>query len=139
MVIADAGYFVAVAGRGDPFHASAKSASADSQEPLVTAWPVITEASHLLLRRLGAAQMIKLLDGYATQLFDLFELNTGHVPRMQALMRDYADQPMDLADASLVVVAEHLDEGRILTTDLRDFRAYRWKNRRPFVNLLATD
>jgi predicted nucleic acid-binding protein len=43
---------------------------------------------------------------------------------------------MDLADASLVVLAEELGSGRILSTDQRDFHTYRWKNRRPFHNLL---
>ena len=44
---------------------------------------------------------------------------------------------MDLADASLVILAEHLGHGRILTTDNRDFKAYRWKERKPLENLLA--
>ncbi|HEX6833517.1 MAG TPA: hypothetical protein VF132_08285 [Rudaea sp.] len=51
-------------------------------------------------------------------------------------MRRYADLPMDLADASLVLLAEELDDGRILSTDVRDFGGYRWKTRRPFRNLL---
>ena len=52
-------------------------------------------------------------------------------------MRKYSELPMDLADASLVILAEHLGHGRILTTDKRDFNAYRWKERKPFENLLA--
>ena len=44
----------------------------------------------------------------------------------------YADQP-----ATLVVLAEQLGDGRILSTDARDFRVYRWSNRRPFENLLV--
>jgi predicted nucleic acid-binding protein len=51
-------------------------------------------------------------------------------------MDQYADLPMDLADASLVVLAEEIGDGRILSTDKRDFRAYRWKSRKPFRNLL---
>jgi len=51
-------------------------------------------------------------------------------------MDHYAALPMDLADASLVVLAEETGSGRILSTDERDFRTYRWKNRRPFCNLL---
>ena len=51
-------------------------------------------------------------------------------------MTQYADLPMDFADASLVVLAEHLGHGRIVSTDKRDFGAYRWKNRQPFQNLL---
>lgn len=55
---------------------------------------------------------------------------------MTELMRQYANLPMDLADASLVVLAEHLGDGRIVSTDMRDFQTYRWKDRHPFHNLL---
>jgi uncharacterized protein len=53
-------------------------------------------------------------------------------------MLRYAKLPMDLADASLVIAAEQLGSGRILSTDRRDFGAYRWKNRKPFRNLLVS-
>ena len=43
---------------------------------------------------------------------------------------------MDLADASLVLLAEESGEGRIVSTDERDFHACRWKNQHPFCNLL---
>lgn len=43
---------------------------------------------------------------------------------------------LDRADASLVLLGESLGHGRILTTDQCDFRAYRWKSRTPFENLL---
>ena len=42
----------------------------------------------------------------------------------------------DFADPSLVILAEHLGHGRIVSTDRRDFHAYRWKNHQPFQNLL---
>jgi hypothetical protein len=67
-----------------------------------------------------------------------FELNAEHSERIAELMRKYADLPMDLADASLVVLAEYLGHGRILSTDQRDFHTYRWKNHQPFENLLLT-
>jgi len=54
-------------------------------------------------------------------------------------MEKYRDLPMDLADASLVILAESLGDGRILSTDRRDFNAYRWKERQPFENMLAID
>jgi predicted nucleic acid-binding protein len=43
---------------------------------------------------------------------------------MRALMRQYHDTPMDLADASLVSAAERFSLRRIFTVD-RHFRAYR--------------
>lgn len=44
--------------------------------------------------------------------------------------------PMDLADASLVLLAEESGEGRVVSTDERDFHTYRWKSQHPFRNLL---
>ena len=64
------------------------------------------------------------------------DVTESHGSRIVELMEQYADLPMDLADASLVVLAEELGTGRILSTDQRDFRAYRWKNHKPFKNLL---
>jgi uncharacterized protein len=40
--------------------------------------------------------------------------------RMQVLMEQYRDLPMDLADSSLVAAAETLNQKRIFTLD-RDF------------------
>ncbi len=78
------------------------------------------------------------LRSFAKGAFDVFALEKAHVPRIAELMKKYEELPMDLADASLVVLAEHLGHGRILSTDQRDFGAYRWKQRRPFDNLLLS-
>jgi hypothetical protein len=40
-------------------------------------------------------------------------------------MDRYADYPMDLADASLIVAAESLRTRKVFSLDRRDFRAYR--------------
>ena len=70
-------------------------------------------------------------------MFSIFSLRDAHLPRLNELMTQYADLPMDLADASLVLLAEHLGHGRIVSTDRRDFHTYRWKNHHPFTNLLG--
>ena len=41
------------------------------------------------------------------------------------LMDTYADHPMDLADASLVVAAEAFGTRKVFTVDRRDFEVYR--------------
>jgi uncharacterized protein len=43
---------------------------------------------------------------------------------MSQLMDRYRDQPMDLADASIVAAAEHLGTRRLFTLD-GDFRIHR--------------
>ncbi len=70
------------------------------------------------------------------QAFHIFDLELTHFQRMAYLIEKYADLPMDYADASLVVLAEHLNHGRILTADRRDFSVYRWNDVNPFENLL---
>ena len=67
----------------------------------------------------------------------IFELSREHLPRISELMHRYAELPIDLADASLVIAAEDLGSGRALSTDQRDSGAHRWKNRKPFHNLLS--
>jgi predicted nucleic acid-binding protein len=91
----------------------------------------------LLLSRLGVEAELAFVKSAATGAFDLFALEAHHVSRVHELMEKYRGLPMDLADASLVILAEELGTGRILSTDRRDFGAYRWKNRKPFRTLLA--
>jgi uncharacterized protein len=136
MVIADTGFWLALANRKDRAHQLAAAALGELNEPLITTWPVMTETCHLLLTRLGIDAQLKFVASLVAGAFNVFDLGTAHRPRLHALMRNYADLPMDLADASLVILAEHLGHGRILSTDARDFGAYRWKNRHPFENLL---
>ena len=137
MVIADSGFWVALINRKDHFHSAACDALAALSDGLITTWPVLTEAAHLVLTRIGTTAQSRLMDFYLNGGTAVFDLNRDHAIRMQRLMTDYADLPMDLADASLVVLAEHLNDGRILSTDQRDFKTYRWKNRKPFKNLLV--
>ena len=47
------------------------------------------------------------------------------LPAVLALASKYSDQPMDLADACLVRMAELAARSRIWTVDRRDFSAYR--------------
>jgi hypothetical protein len=136
VIIADTGFFLAVANRRDRWHERAVAVLAGLSEPLVTTWLVAGEASHLFLRRLGVEAQLRFLELQARGGLDLVDMARDDLPKALALMRRYADLPMDLADASLVLLAERLGHGRILSTDERDFGAYRWKNREPFRNLL---
>jgi predicted nucleic acid-binding protein len=137
MVIADTGFFLALANPKDRHHRRAVSRLDELEEPLITTWPVVTETCHLLRSRLGAASQAIFLNDLAKGAAEIFELNPSALPRLSELTLKYADLPMDLADASLVLLAEHLGHGRILSTDQRDFRTYRWKQHEPFENLLV--
>jgi len=136
MVIADTGFWVALANRRDQYHARAKARLKELDEPLITTWPVVTETCYLLLSRLGTASQRSFVESLGAGASAFFDLRPEHAPRIASLMKAYADLPMDLADASLVLLAEELGHGRILSTDTRDFNAYRWKRHEPFENVL---
>jgi predicted nucleic acid-binding protein len=137
MILTDSGFWVALGNRRDRHHAAARKAAARwASEGFVTTWPVLTEVTHLLTSRIGAAQALEFMDAIAQGASAVPPPPDDALPRAAALMRRYRDLPMDLADASLVILAEDTGEGRILSTDLRDFAGYRWKNTRPFSNLL---
>ncbi len=137
MVIADTGFWLALANRKDKHHIIASIRLTElSSEPLITTWPVVTETCHLLGARISVQAQQLFLNNYMAGAFSLFDLTPQHIPRIVTLMKKYANLPMNLADASLVILAEHLGHGRILSTDERDFETYRWKQREPFDNLL---
>jgi uncharacterized protein len=138
MIIADTGFWVALANRRDRDHDACKDALAAITEPLVVTWPVLTETCHVLSAFLGPDAQLRFIDGVRAGACRVFSLDASHLDRAQVLMDKYRDLPMDLADASLVILAEELGTGRILSTDRRDFRTYRWKQRKPFKNLLPT-
>jgi len=136
MIIVDTGFWLALLSQGDAYHEQALKVFKTLEDDLITTWQVMTETCYFLLEREGPKAQTQFLDRLIGGDFQIFETKLDHAPRMSQLMKQYADLPMDLADASLVIVAEHLDEGKILSADQRDFNTYRWKNREPFENLM---
>ncbi len=139
MIIADTGFWVALANDRDKYHGLAADTIDILTEPLITTWPVMTEVCHLLLKRGGVEAELSFIQSYKKGAFAVFNLKEEHTERLVKLMEQYSDLPMDLADASLVILAEYLKDGRILTTDQRDFHAYRWKNNFPFRNIFLEE
>jgi uncharacterized protein len=136
MIIVDTGFWLALGNDRDKYHEQAKRTILQIKEPLITTWCVVTETCYLLLKQLGNPAQVKFMNSLSSGAAEVFDIQSSHIPRITMLMRQYSDLPMDLADASLVILAEHLGHGRILSVDQRDFTTYRWKNTRPFENLM---
>lgn len=136
MILVDTGAWLALADRGDTYHVRSREFFRSNREPLITTYPVLVESVHLMMKRIGVGKALAWMDTLAAQGVGVFTMTADHLPRLSALMHQYRDLPMDLADASLVLLAEELGEGRIVSSDERDFHAYRWKNQHPFFNLL---
>lgn len=125
MILLDTGPIVALFDPADDAHRPCVAVLKSIVEPLATTVPVLTEAFHLLSPgSVGAENLIHFIaDGGLT----LWFLDPETMQRAFELMQQYADHPMDLADASLVTLAEAENLHKIFTIDRRDFNAYRIK------------
>jgi predicted nucleic acid-binding protein len=130
-VLVDAGPLVALIDRGDRHHEACVAALATLRAPLITAWPSLTEAMHLLGQSWRAQKA--LWSRVETAALQLAPLDEADAPRMRELMEKYHDLPMDLADAALVRIAEREGLTQIFTLDRRHFSIYRPGRRRRFA------
>jgi predicted nucleic acid-binding protein len=130
-VLVDTGPLVALFDPSDRAHAACRKALARlAKRRLVTTLSVVTEATYLLAFS-GAAQQAMLAFVCAGAV-ELVEFRASDLASAATLVEKYDDLPMDLADATLVVLADRLDTLEVFTLDRRDFSVYR-RGRRRFV------
>jgi len=123
--LCDTGPLVALIDSNDSSYAKCRAEFGRYSGALVTTWPVLSESFYLLTKQhLRELLWQFVFDGGV----DIAEPVAGDLPRIRGLMAQYADLPMDFADASLVVVAERLNLRRVFTLDRRDFLLYRPRN-----------
>ena len=139
MILTDTGFWYAFFNSKDKYHMQAVCVVQHLDEGLITTWPVITETSYLLGKALGVSSQLHFISALESDYIEISDITKQNLGRVKQLIDKYSDLPMDLADASLVILAEELGHGRILSTDQRDFKTYRWKNHKPFQNLLLPD
>lgn len=131
MTLTDAGPLVALIDADEPDHETCRSALNGLALPLVTTWPAFTEAMYLLSRAGDARGREALWRLVSTGRLVLADLSEAAVERSARLMAKYADLPMDLADATLVALAEERGQRRMFTLD-SDFDVYRINGRGRF-------
>ncbi len=122
MTLTDAGPLIALLDEGETDHARCREALEQLRGPLLTTWPAFTEAMYLLGEAGGwrAQEALWRL----VQRGDLVVDMPRDLGRVAELMAKYESVPMDLADASLVALAEERSLRTVFTLD-RDFRIYR--------------
>ena len=128
--LVDTGALLALLDRDDGWHERCAEAFATLRLPLATSAAVLAELFQLLgddRRELTAAWGL-LRSGAVTVLsIDDFDL-----PDLEALMKRYADRPMDFADATLVHLARRERLNTVFTVDHDDFETYRIEGRKRF-------
>ncbi len=125
MILVDTGPLVALFDPQDRDHRNCRSILKKIRTPLVTTVPVLTEAFHLLSPASQGSDRLR--DFVLNRGMSVWFFEHASVERAFELMEQYADQPMDLADASLVVAGESMGTRRVFTIDRRDFETYRLK------------
>lgn len=123
MILVDTGPIVALFDPKDASHRRCRDVLEALREPLVTTVPVLTEAFHMLSPESRGADTLR--DFVARGGAMLWFFDDVALRRAFELMEQYADHPMDLADASLIVAAEVLATSKVFTIDRQDFRTYR--------------
>ncbi len=125
MILVDTGPIVALLDPADELHSACMDTLKLITEPLGTTTPVLTEAFHLLTPgSIGCSNLMRYVrEGGLTVWF----LGLDTLDRAFELMDQYRDHPMDLADASLVVMAEAENVRKVFTIDRADFASYRIK------------
>lgn len=131
MTLTDAGPLTALIDADEPDHESCREALDHLRLPLLTTGPAFTEAMYLLDRTAGWKGQNALWRLVLREDLVIATPSPETNARAARLMETYADRPMDLADATLVALAEEHDTNRIFTLDV-DFHVYRFKGRRRF-------
>lgn len=130
MILVDVGPLVALLNRNDQHHAACVEALKTIDEPLATVWPAFAEAMYLLHDTPNAPE--RLWDFAERAEITFLQVAEDDIQRIRALMQKYNDRQMDLADATLVCVAEREGIDRIFTVDRTDFTVYRLNGHQGF-------
>lgn len=124
-VVCDTGAIYALYDADDTHHESVRQAVEVEPGPLFLPVALLTEIDYLLSTRLGSQAALDFIDSVIEGAFVVVPLFTDDLLRCRALVAQYADLPLGLADASVVAVAERLELQRLLTVDQRHFRTVR--------------
>jgi predicted nucleic acid-binding protein len=117
--LVDTGPIVAFSNRRDAYHSWAVECFGALRPPIFTSESVLAEASYFIMS--SGQSPRRLLKQIEAGVFEIpFQL-AGQAGAIASLREKYEGR-MDLADATLVRLAELFDDCQVLTTDYMDFR-----------------
>jgi len=137
-VVVDSVFLIVLFDETDPLHGRCRGFLRDYRGKFLTTEAVLTEALALL----SQTQQLRCLDwlGDAAQAgLLLVDREPVDFRAVEKLARKYADQPMDFADVSVVLLATRSGVREILTADRRDFAVYRLSGRTRIIDVLASE
>jgi len=129
-VLADTGPLVAILSPDDHYHELCVRTLKELPGPLVTCWPVITEAVWLLRKFPRAIK--KLLGSINEGFLEIPPVAGAEAEQVAEIMHRYESLRPQFADAMLVYLANRENITTIFTLDRRDFAVYRTARKKPF-------
>jgi len=138
-VIADTGYFVACFKDNDAYNKQIVEWEArfGDEYILLTTSFVILEAYQIILKAnfRKAREFMGCID--EGDMVRVISLSEDWVKKATRVMDRFSDKKLDLADVSLVLLADFIKIGDVLTVDRKDFQYLRWhEGSKGFNNLL---
>lgn len=136
-IIIDSGFLVALFNEEDRLHVKAKEVAEQiTHFEWNTTSFVIQEIFWLLSTRKNFSVALVFFQQVKTLLV-LPNLPWDWPDQIAKILRQYASAEIDLADASLVVLADLLKTERVVSVDRKDFSILRWNsNKNTFHNLM---
>lgn len=128
----DAGPIIALFNKNDKYHQKIKEFIKTYKGKLTTTWPVITEVSHML--DFNIQTQIDFLTWIKLGAIEVEDIDIQDLNRIIELSKKYSNVPMDLTDASLVVLSEKLNIKKIITID-SDYYIYRTIHKEMIENI----
>jgi len=131
-ILIDAGPLIALFAANDKHHKGIRDFLKAHPYRFVSTLAVFTEVSHILGFSVKAQ-----MDFYEWVMYKgviISDINQNDMPRIVELTDEYADLPMDFADATLVITAEKANIREIISLD-KDFDVYRLPGREQIQNV----
>lgn len=129
-VLLDTGPLVAILNAKDNHHQRCTRTLSQIQPPLLTSWPVLTEAAWLLRNNGNAVR--GLFQASSRGLLKLIDVSQEELGQIDKLYKRYREVSPQLADLTLVYYAQREELETVFTLDRRDFSIYRRKGKLPF-------
>ena len=127
-VLVDTGFLVALFDPADALASHAATYLKEHRHPLATTTAVIVETCFFLAPDAKADLLAWTRRGGMAVL----EVPVAAYAQLEATLRKYSDQEIDLADATLLWLAGETGAARILTVDRTDFAIFRLKGGKRF-------
>ena len=124
-LICDTGPLLAALDAADPDHARCARLLMEAAEDLVVPALVLAELGYWCARRLSTDAWLVFLDDVLSGAYQVEPPTGSDLTRCRQLQATYGDLGLGIVDASIVALAERLNEPKVATLDQRHFRAVR--------------